>query len=269
MRPQQGLGYSEDQYSLPRWEDLTVSRAGMYDDTYHFLPTQGWMQVPLVDYHGGGDAAAFEQLSDHPEAFEMALAQYVGYGVAACWRGPRIYDSDATKALVDKWVGFYRQHRQLLTSDIVHVRRADGQGLDAILHVDPFYAPPPGYTPASATAWHGAAAPSTDVLRGKKAPPYVGATWGPERAILLVFNPTDAAIEDESLAVNLYYAGIELAAAVFEGPGPGPLQQQQQQPNGEPTLLRLNRRYEATVLVSIEPRSAKWFLIYDASSSAD
>ena len=32
----------------------------------------------------------------------MALAQYMGYGVAACWRGPELFDSDATKAIVDK-----------------------------------------------------------------------------------------------------------------------------------------------------------------------
>ncbi len=45
--------YNENQYSLPRWEDLSVSRQGMYDDTYHYIPTQGWMFVPLVVYHGG------------------------------------------------------------------------------------------------------------------------------------------------------------------------------------------------------------------------
>ena len=28
-----GMGYNENQYSLPRWEDLHVSRAGMFDDT--------------------------------------------------------------------------------------------------------------------------------------------------------------------------------------------------------------------------------------------
>ena len=39
---------AQDQYSLPRWQDITVSRQGMYDDTYHFIPTQGWMFVPLV-----------------------------------------------------------------------------------------------------------------------------------------------------------------------------------------------------------------------------
>lgn len=31
------------QYNLPRWQDLTVSRAGMYDDTFTKTPTQGWM----------------------------------------------------------------------------------------------------------------------------------------------------------------------------------------------------------------------------------
>lgn len=48
-----GMGYNELQYNLPRWEDLTVSRQSMYDDTYYHIPTQGWMQVPLIQYHGG------------------------------------------------------------------------------------------------------------------------------------------------------------------------------------------------------------------------
>lgn len=33
------------------------------------------MQVPLVDYHGGGPAAAFDPMSKHLPEFEMALAQ--------------------------------------------------------------------------------------------------------------------------------------------------------------------------------------------------
>jgi len=94
-----GMGYSEDQYSLPRWEDLSVSRQGMFDDTYYRTPTQGWMFVPLVDYHGGGDAAAFEPLSEHLQEYEWALAQYLGYGTAACYRGTRLYDTDETKAV--------------------------------------------------------------------------------------------------------------------------------------------------------------------------
>jgi len=53
-----GMGYDEMQYNLPRWQDLTVSRQGMYDDTYSKVLTQGWMFVPLVIYHGGGGAGA-------------------------------------------------------------------------------------------------------------------------------------------------------------------------------------------------------------------
>ena len=37
----------------------------------------------------GGAAAAFEPLSEHLLEYEWALAQYLGYGVAACYRGPR------------------------------------------------------------------------------------------------------------------------------------------------------------------------------------
>ncbi len=37
----------------------------------------------------GGAAAQFEPLSDHLIEYEWALAQYLGYGVAACYRGTR------------------------------------------------------------------------------------------------------------------------------------------------------------------------------------
>jgi hypothetical protein len=38
----------------------------------------GWMFVPLVDYHSGGDAAKFEPLAEHQIEYEWALAQYLG-----------------------------------------------------------------------------------------------------------------------------------------------------------------------------------------------
>ena len=37
----------------------------MFDDTFHYIPSQGWMFLPLVVYHGGGDAAMFEPLIEH------------------------------------------------------------------------------------------------------------------------------------------------------------------------------------------------------------
>jgi hypothetical protein len=57
--------------------------------------------------------------------------------VQACYRGPRLYDTDETRAVVKKWVDFYRQHRAILDSDIIHLRRADGRDWDGWLHVNP------------------------------------------------------------------------------------------------------------------------------------
>ena len=45
----------------------------------------------------------------------------IGAGVAACYRGYRLYDSDVTKALVTKWVSFYKKYRSILIRDIIHV----------------------------------------------------------------------------------------------------------------------------------------------------
>ncbi len=162
------LGYSEDQYSLPRWQDLSVSRQGMYEDTYRLIPSAGWMFLPLIPYHAGGQAAEFEPLSDHKVEYEWALAQYLGAGVAACYRGYRPYDSDTTKAIVKKWISFFKRYRDILTSNIIHVRRADMQSIDSYMHVNP-------------------------ALKYK--------------ALVMVFNPTNYHIYF-NLTLPLYYSGL-------------------------------------------------------------
>ena len=176
-----GMGYDENQYSLPRWEDLSVSRQSMFDDTYARTPTQGWMFVPLTTYHGGGSAAVFEPLAENLDDYEWALAQYLGYGVAACYRGDRLFDSNETRAVVAKWVAFYKAHREILVSDLVHLRRPDMQGIDAILHVNPFAA-------------------------------------SGEVALAMIFNPTDAR-QATSLRLPLYYAGLTTSATLADSSG--------------------------------------------------
>jgi len=131
------MGYNENQYSLPRMQDLTVSRQGMYDDTYNKAVTQGWMFIPLVDYHAGGSAAAFEPLSQNYVDFAFAVKQYFLLGILPCWRGYEIFDSNATQALVTKYVSIYKTHRDIITSDLIHIRRADLLGWDAMMHVNP------------------------------------------------------------------------------------------------------------------------------------
>ena len=56
----------------------------------------GWMFVPLTQYHGGGDAATIEPLKDHLAHYETRLANLLGAGVQACYRGPRLFDTDET-----------------------------------------------------------------------------------------------------------------------------------------------------------------------------
>ncbi len=39
---------AEDQFSLPRWQDLSISRQTVYDNTFTKIPSMGWMFMPLV-----------------------------------------------------------------------------------------------------------------------------------------------------------------------------------------------------------------------------
>ena len=47
----------------------------------------------------------------HPaisKEYEWGLAQYLGAGVAACYRGYRVYDTERTRRLVMKYVEFFK-----------------------------------------------------------------------------------------------------------------------------------------------------------------
>lgn len=136
-----GMGYRETNWSLPRDRQILLGRQNIHDGTWWKTPSMGWMFVPLVEYHGGGAAATLEPLEKHLDAYGQHLAQNLGAGVQACYRGPRLYDSDATRAVVETWVKFYRKHRAILDSDVVHIRRPDGRDVDIVLHVNPRLSP--------------------------------------------------------------------------------------------------------------------------------
>ena len=106
-----GMGYRETNWSLPRDEQEIIERQNIFDGTWEKTPSMGWMFVPLTEYQGGGAAATIEPLKEHLPHYEARLANLFGAGVQACYRGPRLYDSDETKAVVKRWVTFYKQHR--------------------------------------------------------------------------------------------------------------------------------------------------------------
>lgn len=174
-----GMGYRETNWSLPRAQQIIHGRQNIYDGTWQKTPSMGWMFVPLTQYHGGGAAATIEPLAEHLDAYEAHLANNLGLGVQACYRGPRLYDTDETKAVVKKWVDFYKTHRAILDSDLIHVRRADGRDIDCMMHVNP-------------------------ALK--------------EKALAMVYNPTNRRIAKD-LKLNLYYTGLTETATIREKNG--------------------------------------------------
>ena len=174
--------YSEMQFSLPRWQHISISHAEVYDYTYFNTPTEKWMFAPLVDYHSGGPAAALEPFSKTGDAWEWTLANFVGAGVGACYRGDQLYDTPAVQAMVTKWMKFWTKYRAILTQDVIHVRRPDMQSVDCMLHV----------TANSSSTF---------------------------AALAMLYNPTLTA-QTTTLALPLYYSGEESDVELAHEEGP-------------------------------------------------
>jgi hypothetical protein len=77
-----------------------------------------------------------EPLEQNLEWYELNLVQLLGSGCQANLRANRLYDSERTRRMVRKWVDWYKRHRAILSSDIIHVQRPDGRDLDCLLHVN-------------------------------------------------------------------------------------------------------------------------------------
>jgi hypothetical protein len=96
--------------------------------------------------------------------------------VQACYRGPRLYDTEQTKQTVIGVIQWYKKYREILNSDIIHLRRADGRDWDGILHVNP-------------------------QLKTK--------------GLLMLYNPTGKAI-NRHIQLPLYYTGLTQIARISE-----------------------------------------------------
>jgi hypothetical protein len=132
-----GIGYREVNFSLPRENQKILNRQNIYDGTWNMSPSMGWGFVPLTKYQGGGAEAILEPLKDHLKDYEQLMMQYYGAGVQACYRGPRLYDTAETETVVKNVIVWYKQYREILNSDIIHLRRADGRDWDGIMHLNP------------------------------------------------------------------------------------------------------------------------------------
>lgn len=131
-----GMGYREVNWSLPRAQQVIHTRQNIYDGTWTKTPSMGWMFVPLTTYHGGGPAATVEPLHQHLDHYRMMMLSNLANGVQACYRGTRLYDTDTTRDMVKETVAWFKKHRDILESDVIHLRRADGRDWDGMLHAN-------------------------------------------------------------------------------------------------------------------------------------
>ena len=94
--------------------------------------------------------------------------------------GRVIYEITAAgREVVARWTSFYKQHRAILDSDIIHGRRPDARDIDFYLHVNPRLE---------------------------------------EKALVMAFNPLDTPAEKD-LVVPLYYAGVKDRVTVVDALG--------------------------------------------------
>lgn len=171
-----GMGYREVNWSLPREQQLIHTRQNIYDGTWQKTPSMGWMFVPLTEYHGGGPKATIEPLDQNIAHYQNMLQSNLALGVQACYRGPRLYDTDRVKLMVRGEVEWYKKYRDILESDLIHGRRPDAMHLDWYLHANPSL---------------------------------------PIQGMFVVFNPTAETLS-EKVQIPMHYTGIRNEARIWD-----------------------------------------------------
>ena len=163
-------------WSLPRDRQIIHARQLNYDGTWDRMASACWSFVPLVEYQGGGEAATLEPLHEHLFEYKTHMMQNYGAGVQACYRGPRLYDTPETQAAVTEVIQWYKKYRDILNSDMIHLRRPDARDWDGFIHVNPH----------------------------KK-----------EKGLAMFFNPTHQEIT-RTIHIPLYYTGLTQTARIRE-----------------------------------------------------
>ncbi|GAA0879408.1 hypothetical protein GCM10009119_23760 [Algoriphagus jejuensis] len=169
-----GMGYREASANLTPQQQLLLGRQYIYDGTWHKLPTMGWMTMQLVGFYTHDPRVGLEPLNENLDRYEAQLVQYLASGCQFTIRGNRLYDTPETKAMAGKWINWFKAHREILTSEIIHVSRPTGRDLDIMMHVNPFIE---------------------------------------DKGMVVVFNPTNREIK-KVLELPLYYTGLKNSVEV-------------------------------------------------------
>lgn len=168
-----GMGYREATDNIDVSLQTVILRQYIFDATFHKTAQMGWINLNTETLPGGME----KNLDKYERFFFMELAS----GAQVWVRGHRLYDGPQSKAMLLKWMAWYKRYYDVIHGDIIHLKRPDGRGLDYTLHVNS----KPG-------ARH--------------------------KGLLLVFNPTPETVT-RNLDIPLYYTGLTATAMIREGEG--------------------------------------------------
>lgn len=166
-----GMGYREATDNIEVGLQTLVYRQYIYDATWHKTARMGWVNLNTEVLRGG-----MEKNLDKYERFFFTM---LSSGAQVWVRGHRLYDGPRSKAMLIKWMTWYKKYRDIVQGDIIHLRRPDGRGLDYYLHVNP---------------------------------------KGREKGMLLVFNPLEEPVT-KTIDLPLHYTGLQGSASVREQEG--------------------------------------------------
>jgi len=167
-------GYTEeDQIALRGMEQVVQFRANLTSN----LQQRGWSggafpascQWGFLSMEGFiGRESMVGDPESNPVLYEHALATHLGLGFGGCLFGDRLSNGPHSRAILAKWIGFFKKYRRIHTCRNLVLRTATGNALDGVLH-----ACPDGEPGAVAVVFN----PLDRPLRGQFALPMEFAGW--------------------------------------------------------------------------------------------
>ena len=133
----------DEYFGLPYSNDMTPS------GDPHGVPNQckGYLTLPLIAGNTVVNPSVDQAAQDQLTTWHTEHAQ-------ACYRGPRLFDTGETKALVMKWVTFCKAHREVIDmGDLIHLRRPDGRDWDGIIALPRMPGILPQPSPLTGVGW--------------------------------------------------------------------------------------------------------------------
>lgn len=127
-------GYrEEDQNEFGGMPLVSMTRSCVYEARYNTPSCCVWTSFNLEDYHGH----SMEADEENPATYEHSLAAMLGYGIDNSIYAKEPYIGENTKKIYQKWLKIFKDYRETLLGDFIHIAQPNGYQPDAVLHTRP------------------------------------------------------------------------------------------------------------------------------------